>query len=423
VSSPKQTRKINRITNHTAMKLNNQLTILRIIRNKGPITRIRLQKETGLSWGTITSSTKQLIKKKIIREIGSIQTGVGRRPVELDLNTNLNFVVGLRLGSSYIRAVVLDIKGTVVFELKTAVNAQAEKEVLLEQLLDACNEAIINAGIRLDRVAGIGIAAPGALDAHTGMCLYAPHHPRWKNVPLKSIFEEKFGKPCFVDHVNNCSALGQMWFDSETDISNFICVLLGTGISAGIIIDGEVYRGSNCAAGEFGHICINPSGPECACGNRGCLEVYASGPALTRMAQNSVRANSRSAMAVLAQGAEKAISAEIVHQAAKKGDADAVSIFESMGSSLGIGISTLINLFNPERIILCGRVSQASRFFLPSMLKAIDERAWHISSKEVKVSGLANGAVLGAAGIVLQEIYTHDLLLRSGELNQMVEVV
>ena len=398
------------ISDHEAMKRNNQLTILRAIRSLGPVSRVRLQKETTLSWGTITSSIKELLEKRIVRETGSVNTGVGRRPVELDMNTTEHFVVGLRLGGSYIRAVVLDIKGNVITEYKEFVNAQGNKETILDQLYISVDKVLDHARVGLEKVTGIGIAAPGAIDVQSGVCLYTPHHPNWKNVHLKELFEKRYGKPCFVDHVNNCTALGQMLFGLGKGIDNFLCVLLGTGISAGIMIDGEVYRGVNCAAGEFGHTCIEPMGLDCACGSKGCLEVYSAGPALARMGREAVEKKSTSKIAKIAEGKLESISGETVFQAAVEGDREAEKIFEKMGFYLGIGISNLINLFNPERIILCGQVSQAYRFFLPSLEKTIKERAWHISNKEIKVSTTFNTPVLGAAGNVLQSIYNDGLL-------------
>jgi glucokinase-like ROK family protein len=398
------------ISNHETMKRNNMLTILRAIRALGPVSRVRLQQETTLSWGTITSSIKELLARRIVKEIGSVNTGVGRRPVELDMDTSQHFVVGVRLGGSYIRSVVVDIKGNTVAEHKEFVDAQGSKETILNQLFGSVDAILAEARVSLERVSGIGIAAPGAIDVFSGVCLYTPHHPNWKDVRLKESFELRFGKTCFVDHVNNCTVLGQMLFGQGKGIDNFLCVLLGTGISAGIMINGEVYRGVNCAAGEFGHMCIDPEGPYCACGSRGCLEVYASGPALAERGKEIAEKNPSSRIALLSGGHPDAISAETVFQAAVEGDTEAAAVFEKMGCYLGIGISNLINLLNPERIILCGRVSQAHQFFLPALEKTIEERAWHVSSKEIKISTIANAPVLGAVGNVQQAIYYGGLL-------------
>lgn len=399
------------ISNHETMKRNNMLTILRAIRILGPVSRVRLQQETTLSWGTITSSIKELLACRFVKEIGSVNTGVGRRPVELDMDTSQHFVVGVRLGSSYIRSIIVDIKGSTVAQNKAFVDAQGSKETILNQLYNSVDSILTEARISLAKVSGIGIAAPGAIDAYAGTCLYTPHHPNWKDVRLKQSFEQRFGKTCFVDHVNNCTVLGQMLFGQGRGIDNFLCVLLGTGISAGIMINGEVYRGVNCASGEFGHMCIDPEGPRCACGSRGCLEVYASGPALAKRGREIAGKNPTSKIALLCDGRLDDISAETVYRAAVGGDSEAAAVFEETGYYLGIGISNLINLFNPERIILCGRVSRAYEFFLPALEKTIEKRAWHISNKEIKVSTIANAPLLGAVGNVHQAIYNGGLLL------------
>jgi glucokinase len=326
------------------------------------------------------------------------------------MDVDRNYVVGLRLGATYVRSVLLNVKGEVVVNAQGPVDAEQETEVILGQLLGVTEEIFDKASITVDQVVGIGVAAPGAIDAEAGVCLYAPHHPKWKNVPLKQRFEKRFGLPCFVDHVNNCSALGERWFGVGRGVDNFLCILLGTGISAGIIIDGKVYRVVNCSSGEFGHVCIEPSGPPCACGLNGCLEAYASGPALARRAVEVLRNGGDGAILELAGGDIGQITAKTVYEAAANGDQIALEIFRDMGYHLGIGISTLINLFNPELIVLSGRVSRASRFFLDSLQETIQQRAWHISKKDIRISTLDRPAVLGAACVVLQEIYDSSLL-------------
>jgi N-acetylglucosamine repressor len=396
---------------HESMKLGNQLLILRTIRDMGPVTRVKLQKESKLSWGTVTASVKSLVDRRIAKEIGSVHTGVGRRPVELDMNAERNFALGLRLGSTYIRSLLMDVKGRVVGDLKMSIDATGSKEVVLGQLFEAAQGVLDKSSIKTKEVAGIGVAAPGAIDASSGVCLYAPHHPNLKDVPIKQAFEDRFKTPCFVDHVNNCSALAERWFGLGKGTDNFLCVLLGTGISAGIIINGQVYRGVNSTSGEFGHTSIDVDGPKCACGCNGCLEAFASGPALARMGVEAVRRSDSQKILSLAGGEVENISGDTIYLAAKEEDEAALKIFSEMGHFLGIGISNLIDLFNPDCVILSGRVSLASEFFLPALRRTVEERAWHASRKEIRVSQLENGAVLGAAGMVLQEIYDRGLLL------------
>jgi predicted NBD/HSP70 family sugar kinase len=401
-----------KMSDHASMKRKNQLSILRHIRDAGPITRVNLKKSSGLGWSTITTSTKELISKGIITELGSVSTGVvGRRPVELDLNRRKNFVLGLRLGGMLVRAVLVDVKGIVVQELQIPVNAQGTTREILDTLLRAGKQILRRRSVGNSSLAGIGIAAPGAVDFFTGVCYYSPHHPQWKDVPLKKTFEQAFNVSCFVDHTYNCFALSEKLFGLGRGLDNFVGVLMGTGLSAGLVIDGEVYRGANCCAGEFGHTNIDPDGPLCACGNKGCVEAYVSGPAIACLASKEA-AKRNSLIRTLAGGDVNRITAETLEQAARRDDALALDIFSRMGSVLGLALSNLINVFNPQSIILGGRLANASEFFLPSCLETLEKRVWHISTRDLKVSQLQNSAVLGAAALVLQQLFNTGQILQ-----------
>lgn len=396
------------------MKLNNQLSILRCVRDDGPISRVDLKEKTRLSWGTITSSTRELLDRGVLTEIGAVTTGLGRRPVELELNRARNFVLGMQLGSSLVRSVLMDIKGGVVGELDVPVDSEGTSSEILSTIMETGKSILRQNRIDRTALAGVGVAAPGAVDYSTGMCLYAPHHPKWKNVPLKERLEHAFGVPCWVDHPFNCFALSEKLFGLGRGVENFICVLLGTGVSAGIVLGGEVYRGSENFAGEFGHTCIDEDGPLCACGNNGCIEMYVSGPALAADAARKAQRGRNKTLLSLAGNDPTRITAEIMESAARQGDPLSRQAFARMGTVLGIGVSNLINIFNPQMVILGGLVCRASDFFLPSCMETVRKRAWHASPKNVKVSHLHRGAVLGAAALVLQQLFTTGQIVQRG---------
>ena len=400
------------ISDHASMKLKNQLAILRSIRDHGPITRVEIKSRTHLSWGTVTTTTKELLGRGIITEIGSVTTGVGRRPVELDLNRSANFVLGLQLGALVARAVLMDVKGTVVDEQEAPVDSRGSAREMLAVLHGTGRAILQRHSVSRTLLAGVGVAAPGAVDFSTGVCLYAPHHPHLKDVPLKRTFEQAFGVPCFVDHDYNCFVLAEQVFGYGKGLHSFICVPVGTGLSAGLFLNGEVYRGADSLAGEFGHTCVDPDGPLCACGNHGCLEALASGSAIAAVARHEAAANPSSAIISIARGDHGRITAETVAQAARHGDRLASDIYARMGAVLGIGISNLINTFNPQSIILGGRVSKAADLFLPSCMESVRKRAWYASNKEVKVTRLERAEALGAAALVLQQIFTTGQIVR-----------
>ncbi len=394
------------------MKLNNQLSILRCVRDDGPISRVDLKEKTRMSWGTITSSSREMLERGVLTETSAVTNGMGRRRVELELNRARNLVLGVQLGKSLVRSVLMDIKGGVIGELNVPVNSAGTYGQILLTIIEAGRRILLRHKVSRSTLAGVGVAAPGAVDYSSGVCLYAPHHPRWKNVPLRQRLEQAFGVPCWVDHDFNCFALSEKLFGQGRGLDNYICVYLGTGVSAGIVLGGQVYRGSENFAGEFGHTCIDEHGPLCACGNKGCIEMYVSGPALAAAAALQVKNGRNKTLLSLAGNKVTCITAEIMDSAARQGDALSRQVFARMGTVLGIGVSNLINIFNPQMVILGGLVCRASDFFLPACMETVRKRAWHASPKNVRVSHLNHGALLGAAALVLQQLFTTGQILQ-----------
>lgn len=399
------------VIDHRTLKLSNQLLILNTLREKGALSRNQLKAETALSWGTITAFVKELLDEGILTETGKEVSDLGRKPMGLDLNTQSNHVVGVRLGGTSIKAVILDVRGKILHEHQAPTNPHADCPEIIRQIMTVVDEALTRAGIQTSHLAGIGFTAPGAIDAAAGICLYAPRHPSWRNVPIRDILKDRYQIPCFVEHSNNSSALGEQWFGAGMSTANFLCVPIGDGISVGIIIHGQIYRGHDSMAGEFGHTCIDPAGPTCVCGRKGCLEEYASGRALTRQAARADREGRGGGMRALIPP-EAEITPEVLFQAAKAKDAEARKIFQTMGCYLGIGLANLINLFNPELIIISGGVARSSRFFLSALKQALHKHAWNFSSQKIVVSRLDDPVVLGAASLVLREIYRGGLLFK-----------
>ncbi len=398
------------ITDHRILKINNLLLILRSLRELGPLSRKRLKDESALSWGTITAAVKELMDTGIVVETGKVKTGVGRMPVDIELSRLDNFVVGLRLGETFLKSVVLDVMGDVVGEYRVPADRAGSLGHLLSGLYDLFDLTLRENSLNPSRIAGIGFTAPGVVDSDEGICRYAPHHPNWREVPVKHIFQERYGIPCFVEHNSNCSALAEKWFGEGRPYRNFLCVSIGNGIGVGIIIDSKVYRGADFSAGEFGHTMLDPDGDTCACGKQGCLELFASGLAIARAGALAALGGSGSRILALAGGNTDRITAEVVHRAAQQGDPMAREIFRKMGHILGISIGNLITLLNPECVIISGGVSRASDFFGPSLQDAVSQATWAFSRREIRFSTLSDPAVLGAAGIVLEEIYHGGLL-------------
>lgn len=397
------------------MKLNNQLIILRAIRERGPITRVDLQKITNLGWGTVTTSVNEFLQKGIISEIGSIQTGVGRRPINIDLNTTRNYVVGMRIGRAKTRSLLMDIKGRVIGEVECPVEGP-DVEKLIRSFFDVIDQVLENYSIGIDQLAGIGVAAIGAVDLSTSTITYAPNFQILNGLSVKKIIEQRYKLPCFVDHTSNCYVLAEKLFGVGQGKENFLGIIIGSGISAGIVINGEVYRGFNYASGEIGHITLEKDGEKCDCGNRGCLELFASGASIARLGREVASRKKHSAILKLAGYEIGNITGREVYLAAKEGDADALKIFHRAGEALGLGISYLVNLINPELIVLAGEVVNSHAFFMPSLTETLNAHSWPASSRRIEISSLHNPVCMGAGANVLNEIFNHGLLIRTPEV-------
>jgi N-acetylglucosamine repressor len=389
------------------MKLKNQLDFINQIRSRGPLSRRDLKTSLKLSWGSISTFSKELIKRGVIRELGPVAAAIGRRPVKLDMNTDRNFFLGLRLGSHLAQSSIVNVKGTMVNEESVSIDPRGTRAELLRRLLKASKQNLMKLGLKNDMLAGIGIASPGAVDFRNGIVYFAPRHPEWKNVHVKEYFEQEMGVPCFVDHTANCFALSEGLFGAGVGKQNFVSILIGTGVSAGIVTNGQIYRGADYHAGEFGHMCIDPKGPTCACGANGCLETFVSSPALVRMAAEL----SRRRPAAPVRDSHRRVTLDSLLAAAQKGDGIALKVFSTMGAFLGIGTANIVNLFNPECIVIGGSLAPAAQFFLPALRASMKKHAWRSSRQVITMSSLPHGPELGAAALVLQEFFSTSLIL------------
>ena len=273
---------------------------------EGPVSRIRLSKLTGLTKMAVTNIINELLEEGIVQEVGvQMDVSLGRRPVNLDIVPGCKLYLGLYISRNYLYAVVGDIKGTIFLEGRTA-------------LLDETNESLLEKTFRLcDRmlkkksgIQSIGISCIGPLDAAKGVILNPPNFYHVADLPIVQSLEERYRLPVYLEKDMNTSVLAEKYFGKAKDIADFIYIGVTNGIGAGMMFDNKLYTGERGFGGEFGHICVDPGGKRCSCGNRGCLEMYASVP--------------------------------------REGKMDV----ETACHYLAVGVTTLINLFDPKRIYI-----------------------------------------------------------------------
>lgn len=310
--------------------------------------------------------------------------------------------------------VVADVGGTKIsvstlsknYKFLSAFREETPKQLsrLVETLTDLLKKAIYEA--KPAKPIGVGLAIAGLIDFNAGKVVISPNLP-FSQTPLGQIVQEKLSLPVYLDNDANLAALGEKICGFGQGIANFAFLTLGTGIGGGVIVDNKILRGYRGTAGELGHMVIKAGGPHCSCGNYGCLESLASGSALERMAKELLEEKPHSLLAkkVRERGPE-GLSGEMVAELARAGDPDALNIFKEAGEALGIGMGNILNIFNPELIVIGGGAAQSADLMLgfarPLMLQtAVDPEA---EKTKILLSKLGNNAeLLGAAALVIEE--------------------
>ena len=300
--------------------------------------------------------------------------------------------VGIDLGGTQLRIAVADGRGRLRTILRRPTEAKRGRQHVIERIVAAVADVLIEDGTKAAAIRALGLSMPGPVDPAAGVVISPPNLPGFVNVPLNRILTRATGIPSYLHHDAHLAALGESLHGAARGASNLIYVTVSTGIGAGLILDGELYAGAHGIAGEVGHIVVQPGGPLCTCGNRGCVEAISSGTGIARAAREQARLEPASALHGILLP-----SAADVARAARAGDALALSLLEQAGEALGIAIGTLINLFNPELIVLGGSVLNSGTFLLRPMRRAIHASSWKASRRGLRV---VRPALKGDAGLV-----------------------
>jgi len=312
--------------------------------------------------------------------------------------------LGIDLGGTKIIAALVDRQGRILArDYRETMPADGQAAVIA-RMIDAACTVMEAGGVNASQVAAVGVAAPGPIDAESGVVTAPPNLPGWKDVPLRRLMEEDLSVPTWLENDANAAALGEHRFGAGKGTRHMIYVTASTGIGGGLILDGQLYRGATGAAGEIGHITLLPKGPHCGCGNRGCLEALASGKAIAREARERVSRGVPTLIGDLAEGDLDQISAKLVAQAAAQGDIPAREIIEEAMSYLGLGMASLVNLFNPELIVIGGGLTKMGELLFDPVRRIIARTAFRSSAEAVEVVPAQLGddvGVLGAAAVAM----------------------
>ncbi len=308
--------------------------------------------------------------------------------------------IGIDVGGTNVKIALVNDKGNILYSNSVPTRAEMGYEYTVNNIKQAIRDLITETGVT--NIEGIGFDFPGQIDYKNGIVRLAPNIPGWVNIPIAKIIEDEFKIPTRIDNDVHCAALGELKFGAGQDCENFICMTVGTGIGSGIVINGKLVRGASNAAGELGHIKLQMhEGPLCGCGDYGCLEAFASGPSIVAMAEEYISGGKSTKFREMASGGE--ITPYIVAEAAKLGDPVAKRIFTKVGEYIGFGLASVVNLLNPEKIIIGGGVADAGDILIEPIKETIKKRAMVVAGSAVEIvpAKLANTAgVIGASLLI-----------------------
>ncbi len=315
-------------------------------------------------------------------------------------------VLAIDLGGTKIIAAAVLSTGEIVSRKYSLTLADEGPRPVINRLSSAVAEIIAQAKLKTSDIAGIGIAAAGIIDTKEGIVTTSPNLPGWRDVPLRDIIAERLGLTTYLINDASAAALGEHRFGAGKGVDNLIYLTVSTGIGGGIIIEGELYLGADGCAGEIGHMIIETHGPQCNCGKFGCLEALASGSAMTKESVRRLNQGEKSSIIRLVDGRLESITAETVSLAARKGDSLACDIVARAATYLGIGLANLVNIFNPELIVIGGGVSKMGNMLLAPARKTIREIAFKLPARTARIVRArlgSNAGIIGAAVYVFEQ--------------------
>jgi len=311
------------------------------------------------------------------------------------------YIIGVDLGGTTIATGAMPADGSRQLAMDTrATMAEGGADAVVDRIVAAVEDVIARTiaetGCARSDFLGVGIGAPGPLDRERGIVLIAPNLG-WRDFPLRDSIAERVGLPSTLDNDANCATLGEWWCGAAQGGRNVVGITIGTGIGGGLIFDGALYHGSSDVAGEIGHATIDSTGRRCKCGNYGCLEAYASGPAIAERAREALAGDETSILPQLVDGDTARITAQTVYEAAKRGDEIAREVVRETARFLGTGVANLVNVFNPDVVVLAGGVTAAGDALFEPLRAEVRRRAFRPA---VEACRIVPGSLGGYAGVV-----------------------
>jgi N-acetylglucosamine repressor len=383
--------------NRDFMRTLNRSIVLNAIKMYGPIDRAQISRQIHLSPATVTAITADLISEGLVFEKEPGDSRGGRRPILLAINPQGAFVVGIKLTETKAIAALTDLEATVLAKRSSDLKG-FDPDSAVALMAELTNALLKEVGVPTEKLIGVGVGLAGIVDFQKGIVRNATYLG-WQNLPIRDLLREKINADIYIDNDVNTLTLAEVWFGCGQGIDNFLTVTIGRGVGLGVIANGQFYRGSGGGAGEFGHIVIDPEGAQCDCGKRGCLETLVGDPGLLRQAKS---AHEEGELPNLPHKPDDLV------QMAFNGNLIAIKILEATGAILGQSVANLINLFNPQRILISGEGVSRGPIFFEAMNKSIRTYALPVplSDVDLRVEPWGDDVwARGAASLVLRSLF------------------
>ncbi len=391
------------VANGELIRAINQFNILNTIRTFEAISRIEIAEITGQSRASVTNITAKLIEEGLILEKETVDTSSrGRRRILLALNPDAAYVAGVKVSAFRISCAVTDLKADIKSSIIVPVRtSERSTEYLADLIEDIVRHSADEARVRINKLSGIGIGIPGFVDTCSGVCYWTPLFKKGKS-SLKDLIQERLKIDTYIENDSNTVTLAHQWFGEGKSIDNFIVVTIEDGIGMGIVSNGQIYRGTHGIAAEFGHVVVEPGGRLCRCGKKGCIEAYVSNFSILKATQDAIKAGKWESPS------DQDLKMDDIWAAASNNEAALVDIFNKAGTILGMGLAGIVQIFNPNKIIISGEGVRAGSHLFDPMYETIDSltnKELHDSIRIVIQKWRDTDWARGAASLVLQELY------------------
>lgn len=395
-------------SNHQSSKIINRSLVLKMICTGTKLSRVDIARQTGLSKMSITNIVNGLISDGFVGEIIESQpnqsiVSSGRKPVFLDVNTDKYLALGLYISRDFATATLANLKCESILEKKCSISDDESEKSFISKIIALTGAVLDSSEAAGRKIIGIGIACIGPLDIKNGIILEPTNFHNLHGIPIKSCLEKQFGYEIFVNNDMNASVLAEKLYGKGHNTGNFIYVGVTNGIGAGIIANNILFEGDLGFAGEIGHTTINCEGPICACGNSGCLELYASIPEIIKQAEKQLLAGEPSSLGNI----EKIQWTDIIDHALK-GDSFTLGIIDLLCKYMTYGLTSLINTFDPNKIFLGHDIALAGELVASRLENSIQDRIFSKSYKRIpiEISAFSDKApIAGSAAIILDKLF------------------